>query len=161
VARPYLYTTSFEVISDSVTTDSLNVTTGVRTVGFSAKDGFLLNGKRTKMRGFCDHSNFGGVGAAVPDRVNLFRIQALRSVGSNTCTIHSTLNPSPHLTHTSPYMMHSNVTGLWAVTRGVWRIIRLYPHGWTLWTVLVRGLQVQKITSNSIHCVTCSDLLLR
>lgn len=42
-----------------------------------------MNGRHVKLRGFCDHSNFGGVGSAVPDRVNLFRAQALRSVGGN------------------------------------------------------------------------------
>ena len=36
-----------------------------------------------KVRGFCDHSNFAGVGGAVPDRVNLYRVQMLRSVGGN------------------------------------------------------------------------------
>ena len=44
----------------------------------------MLNGKRTKMRGFCDHENFGGVGSAVHDRINLFRVQALRAVGGNS-----------------------------------------------------------------------------
>ena len=43
----------------------------------------MVNGAATKVRGFCDHSNFGGVGGAVPDRVNLFRAQLLRSVGGN------------------------------------------------------------------------------
>jgi beta-galactosidase/beta-glucuronidase len=38
---------------------------------------------QVKVRGYCDHSNFGGVGGAVPDRVNLFRAQMLRSSGGN------------------------------------------------------------------------------
>lgn len=29
-------------------------------------------------------SNWGGVGGAVPDRINLFRAQSLRAVGTNT-----------------------------------------------------------------------------
>lgn len=33
---------------------------------------------------FCDHSNFGGVGGALGDRINLFRAQMLRSVGGNS-----------------------------------------------------------------------------
>ena len=32
---------------------------------------------------FCDHSNWGSVGNAVPDRINFFRAQMLRSVGGN------------------------------------------------------------------------------
>ena len=55
--------------------DTINVTTGVRTVKWSGDTGMSINGERVKLRGFCDHSNFGGVGGAVPDRVNLFRAQ--------------------------------------------------------------------------------------
>ena len=47
----------------------------MRDVRLDADTGLWLNGKHVKMRGFCDHSSFGGVGAAVPDRVNLFRAQ--------------------------------------------------------------------------------------
>eukprot|EP00937_MAST-01D_sp_MAST-1D-sp2_P002603 g2603.t1 len=83
VARPYLYTTVLEIVVDGVVVDAVNVTTGARSVGFDANTGMYLNGQHTKLRGFCDHSNFGGVGAAVPDRVNLFRAQMLRAVGGN------------------------------------------------------------------------------
>lgn len=36
------------------------------------------------IEGFCDHSSFGGVGAAVPERVNLYRAQVIRGVGGNS-----------------------------------------------------------------------------
>ena len=42
-----------------------------------------MNGEHVKVRGFCDHESWGGVGMAVPDRVALFRAQASRSVGGN------------------------------------------------------------------------------
>ncbi len=45
--------------------------------------GLFLNGEHYKVRGFCDHSSWAVVGAAVPDRVNLFRAQASRAVGGN------------------------------------------------------------------------------
>ena len=91
IQNPYLYTMRMEVASSSSSSslppsspsvlDAVNVTTGVRDVHFDADAGLFINAKRIKMRGFCDHSNFGGVGAAVPDRMNLFRTQALRQVG--------------------------------------------------------------------------------
>jgi beta-galactosidase/beta-glucuronidase len=83
VARPYLYTVRFAVMVAGVVTDTLNVTTGARSVHFDSNNGLFLNERHVKVRGFCDHSTFGGVGAAVPDRVNLFRVQALRGVGAN------------------------------------------------------------------------------
>ena len=42
-----------------------------------------MNGERVKIRGFCDHDNFGAVGGAVPDRIDLYRAQLLRTVGGN------------------------------------------------------------------------------
>jgi len=42
-----------------------------------------MNDEKIKIRGFCNHESFGGVGMAIPDRINLFRAQALRSVGGN------------------------------------------------------------------------------
>jgi hypothetical protein len=61
--------------------DDLNISFGVREITLDANTGMRLNGLPLKMRGFCDHSSFGGVGAAVPDRVQLFHAQALRAAG--------------------------------------------------------------------------------
>ncbi len=36
------------------------------------------------LTGFCDHESFAAVGMAVPDRVNLFRMQAMRGMGGNS-----------------------------------------------------------------------------
>ena len=36
------------------------------------------------IRGFSNHNDMAGVGAAVPARLNLFRAQMLRAVGGNT-----------------------------------------------------------------------------
>ena len=84
VARPYLYTLIVDVLDESgAAVDSVNITAGIRTVKFDADEGLLLNDENLKVRGFCDHSNWGAVGNAVPDRINMFRAQMLRSVGGN------------------------------------------------------------------------------
>ena len=84
VPRPFLYTLMVRVLSASgAVLDTVNVTTGIRSVHFDADKGLLLNQEPVKVRGYCDHSNFGGVGGAVPDRVNLFRAQTLRATGGN------------------------------------------------------------------------------
>lgn len=85
-ARTYLY--RVRVIVSTKTdpaSDVLNDTTvGARLTHWSADDGFFLNGEPFKWRGFCDHNDFTGVGAAVPERINLFRAQSLRAVGGNS-----------------------------------------------------------------------------
>ena len=84
VARPYLYVAELAVSVAGTVVDAQNITFGARHVALDATTGFKLNGQPVKMRGFCDHSTFGGVGAAVPDRVNLYRAQGLRATGGNS-----------------------------------------------------------------------------
>ena len=77
-----MYSVDFEVMA-SGTVDAVTVDTGFKSVEFDAKDGLHMNGERVKIRGFCDHDNFGSVGGAVPDRIDLYRAQLLRTVGGN------------------------------------------------------------------------------
>jgi len=97
IPRPYLYTlqTSITACGNAATVlDSVNTTVGVRTLKYLAETGFSMNGQPTKVRGFCDHNDFASVGMAVPDRINLFRAQASRSVGGNgRRTSHNPPNP--------------------------------------------------------------------
>ena len=63
--------------------DVVNTSIGIRSLKYSGQDGMFINNEHVKVRGFCDHESWGGVGMAVPDRVALFRAQASRSVGGN------------------------------------------------------------------------------
>lgn len=84
ITRPYLYIVTTTIVARSgADGDSLNTTIGVRSLNWNADTGFFLNREHAKIRGFCDHNDFGGVGMAVPDRIKLFRAQQLRSVGGN------------------------------------------------------------------------------
>ena len=86
VARPFLHVAQVQVHIGGPTgqvVDNINITFGVRNVRLDANTGLYLNNEHLKMRGYCDHSSFGGVGSAVPDRVQLFHAQALRAAGGN------------------------------------------------------------------------------
>ena len=85
IPRPYLYTlTATTVLGGPQTAvDAVNISVGIYGGDWSADRGFAMNGRHIKIRGFCDHNDFGGVGMAVPDRIKLYRAQLLRSVGGN------------------------------------------------------------------------------
>ena len=84
-SRPYLYQMQAVVSSQNGTAlDSVNVSIGIRRSRWDPDKGFFLNDEPTKWLGFCDHNDFAGVGVGVPDRVNLFRAQAVRGVGGNS-----------------------------------------------------------------------------
>ena len=55
----------------------------MRTVRFDADKGFFLNGKSLKIQGTCNHQDHAGVGAALPDRLQWFRLGVLREMGCN------------------------------------------------------------------------------
>eukprot|EP01050_Picozoa_sp_SAG11_P002810 SAG11_NODE_147_length_14771_cov_3.279648_2_plen_730_part_00 len=81
---PILYRVRTRLLTSSKTVlDEENTTIGFRSLKYTADSGFFLNEEHYKVRGFCDHNNFASVGMAVPDRVNLFRANAARSIGGN------------------------------------------------------------------------------
>ena len=71
------------VEADGKVRDAERVTFGVRTVMFDAEKGFFLNGKSMKIQGTCNHQDHAGVGAALPDRLQWFRLGVLKEMGGN------------------------------------------------------------------------------
>ena len=83
VDSPNLYSAIVKVEAGGKTRDAERVNFGVRTVLFDADKGFFLNGKSLKIQGTCNHQDHAGVGAAVPDRMQWFRLNVLREMGCN------------------------------------------------------------------------------
>jgi beta-galactosidase/beta-glucuronidase len=81
VGRPYLYTLSAAL--GGAGGHTVNASIGLRSVRWDADEGVFINEQRVRFRAFCDHESFTAVGMAVPDRVNLFRYQAMRGMGGN------------------------------------------------------------------------------
>ena len=78
VDDPYMYTV--ELVADA---DTLRVPTGFRTIRFDADKGFLLNGKSVKLKGVNMHQDNAGVGAGIPDGLNVYRLKELKKYGVN------------------------------------------------------------------------------
>ena len=83
VEAPNLYTALVTVKSGDKVRDAERVTFGVRTVKFDADHGFFLNGLPLKIQGTCNHQDHAGVGSALPDRLQAFRIGVLKQMGCN------------------------------------------------------------------------------
>ena len=78
-----LYTLVTEVHSSGEVVDHYDTRFGIRSIKFDAQKGLLLNGKSVKVRGTCCHQDHAGIGAALPDAVQYFRISKLKEMGSN------------------------------------------------------------------------------
>jgi beta-galactosidase len=92
--RLYQLVTTVSVGGKSV--DQKETLFGVRTVGFDPTNGFLLNGKHYELYGTCNHQDHAGVGAAIPDALQEFRVKKLKEFGCNAIrTSHNP--PTPEL----------------------------------------------------------------
>jgi beta-galactosidase len=116
-----LYKVVTEVEAAGAVTDRYETPFGIRTCAFDAEKGFFLNGKSVKLKGTCNHQDHAGVGAALPDAVQYFRVRKLQEMGCNALrTSHNP--PTPELLNAADElgmlvfdetrMMSSNPEGL-------------------------------------------------
>lgn len=81
--QPYLYSAVVKVLSGAAVRDAERLTFGVRSARFTADRGFFLNDRPLKIQGTCNHHDHAGVGAALPDRLQAFRLSVLQEMGCN------------------------------------------------------------------------------
>ncbi len=79
---PYLYRMITLVKQGGKTIDSICTKTGIRTILTTSK-GLFINGVYTKIKGACNHQDHAGVGSALPDYLQYYRIHLLKEMGAN------------------------------------------------------------------------------
>ena len=94
--NPKLYELITTVLVAGKIVDRTETAFGIRTVGFDKDKGFLLNGRPYLIYGSCNHQDHAGVGAAIPDALQAFRVKKLKEFGCNAYrTSHNP--PTPEL----------------------------------------------------------------
>jgi beta-galactosidase len=81
--NPHLYALVTEVKVGGAVVDRFVTRFGVRSVVFDPDKGFFLNGQSVKLKGTCNHQDHAGVGAAIPDALQVWRLEQLKSMGCN------------------------------------------------------------------------------
>jgi beta-galactosidase len=79
---PYLYRVVSVVKQDGKVIDSVKHRIGIRTIEVKP-NGIFLNGKHVKLKGTNNHQDHAGVGSALPDYLQYYRIRLLKDLGSN------------------------------------------------------------------------------
>jgi len=79
---PHLYKVMTDVLDSGNIVDTYKTTFGVRTIEIK-RNGVFLNGKLYPVKGTCNHQDFAGVGVALPDKINEYKIKLLKEMGSN------------------------------------------------------------------------------
>lgn len=92
---PVLYKVLTQVIENGSIVDTYETTFGVRTVEIN-RNGVFLNGKLYPVKGTCNHQDFAGIGVALPNKINWYKLKLLKEMGSNgyRCSHHA---PTPEL----------------------------------------------------------------
>ncbi len=78
-----LYKLVTEVRAGGDVVDRYETRFGIRTIEISPDRGLLLNGKPVKVKGTCNHQDHAGLGAALPDAVQYYRVRTLQEMGCN------------------------------------------------------------------------------
>ena len=96
INKPELYRVAVIVMQGTSVTDRYETNFGFRTLNFTARDGFLLNGRRVEINGVCNHHDLGALGAAFNTRAAARQLEILREMGCNAIrTSHNP--PAPEL----------------------------------------------------------------
>lgn len=93
---PNLYRLQTQIKQDGKVIDNYETSFGIRTIKFDAENGFFLNGKSIKLKGTNNHQDHAGIGTALPDELQYYRIKKLKEMGANAyrCSHHP---PTPEL----------------------------------------------------------------
>ncbi len=81
--NPHLYALVTETKIGGAVVDRFVTRFGVRSIRFDPANGFFLNDKPVKLKGSCNHQDHAGVGAAIPDALQVWRLEQLKSMGGN------------------------------------------------------------------------------
>jgi beta-galactosidase len=90
--EPNLYVARTRLTQGGRQVDEYETTFGIRTIEFTADQGFLLNGKRVPIQGVCNHHDLGALGAAFNRRAAERQLEILKEMGVNA--LRTTHNPA-------------------------------------------------------------------
>ncbi|WP_273016640.1 DUF4982 domain-containing protein [Leeuwenhoekiella blandensis] len=79
--NPYLYTAVTKLYAGDELKDEVSTTFGIRSISYSAANGFQLNGKTRKFKGVCLHHDLGPLGTAVNKSALRRQMQILKDLG--------------------------------------------------------------------------------
>ena len=89
VDSPHLYTLHADLLATRSSPgqghrlDDVSIPFGIRSFRFDPDKGFFLNGQPLKLKGVCCHQDHAGVGVALPDAIQAYRIRRLKEMGCN------------------------------------------------------------------------------
>ncbi len=83
IENPYVYRLRTTLHRGEETLDIAEQNVGFRTISFSPEEGFLLNGRKVKLNGVCEHHDLGCLGSAFHEQAMRRKFRILKEMGVN------------------------------------------------------------------------------
>lgn len=94
IKNPHLYSVTTEILQHGKVIDTYHSKFGVRTIKFTADDGFYLNGRRVQLYGVNLHHDLGPIGGAFNKRAMQRQLEIMKEMGVNAIrNSHNTAAP--------------------------------------------------------------------
>ena len=110
--------------------DTYNTPFGIRTIEFTARNGFLLNGRRVEIQGTCNHHDLGALGAAINTSALRRELTILKEMGCNSLrTSHNP--PAPELLELADqmgFLVWDEAFDCWKHGKREWDYNKLYDE---------------------------------
>ena len=107
-------------------------TVGFRTIAFSPEEGFLLNHRKVKLNGVCEHHDLGCLGAAYSPAAMRRRLKLLRGMGVNALRLAHNM-PAPDVMEQADemgFLVVSEAFDMWERPKNAFDYARFFPEWW-------------------------------
>lgn len=130
IAHPHCYELRVRLKRDEEILDSQIQTVGFRTLGFNPDKGFLLNGRKVKLQGVCEHHDLGCLGAAYHSQAMRRKFEILKDMGVNAVRTSHNM-PAPDLMEMADEMgilIVSESFDMWESSKTPYDYARFFPQ---------------------------------
>jgi beta-galactosidase len=130
ILTPNLYLAQTTVKVNGKPVDTYNTPFGIRTIEFTARNGFLLNSRRIEIQGTCNHHDLGALGAAINTSALRRQLTILKEMGCNSLrTSHNP--PAPELLELADqmgFLVWDEAFDCWKHGKREWDYNKLYDE---------------------------------
>ena len=130
IISPSRYVARTTVMVGGKATEIYHTPFGIRTIEFTARKGFLLNGRRVFIQGTCNHHDLGALGAAINTSALQRQLAILREMGCNSIrTSHNP--PAPELLELADkmgFLVWDEAFDTWKTGKRDWDYNKLYDE---------------------------------
>jgi len=130
IVSPNRYLAQTTVSVGGKVVDTYRTPFGIRTIEFTARNGFFLNGRRVEIQGTCNHHDLGALGAAINTSALRRQLTILKEMGCNSLrTSHNP--PAPELLELADqmgFLVWDEAFDCWKHGKREWDYNKLYDE---------------------------------